>query len=870
MASYQDSLQSLTSFSPYIQQLPVSQMVEVGLQKQGQYNEGVQRIQSTIDNVAGLDVVRDVDKQYLQSKLDELGGKLKTVAAGDFSNFQLVNSTAGMVGKIAKDKHVLNAVGSTNWYRKQLSEIETNRKEGKSSIQNEWDFSNKANKWLTSTDINEQFTQRYAPYIDVDKKFFDVMKSLHSDLLEEDIPYAKKEDGSIDYTQTAAAMQRVSKEQISAAKIENALRSSLSPDELNQLGINGRFQFKDVNNPENLVSYYKNNTNKVLLENNSTIKNLEGLANLSTSAPQTRANATERINELKQYNNKLTSQLSADIENIRLNPEAAKEQIYKNEAIEQFANANSWEHTKANFMSNPILEAEHWNKNYALDQTRTNLAIRAQNWKEYKDIFDMNMSDKEYELKVAKQNAELNGTSGQFEVYGGQSTNIKDPLIAMQDDVLTLNTDANKSVEGLASQIKLSVGQMEQAIKDYNSGDASKRQAATTIIPVEYRDEVDEIINNRLKAERIENGLVTIKTEVENSPKFKQKSSGIQQEISNSSLPTVSIDYNGNKLTFSKAELAELTSKTSSAAAIASESNVYSGQPYQYEQDFDKPLTQKEKFLLEFINSSDRENKTQLNKTLFQYKSAFKDKIKTLSEEIDNDVKKKISERHGSYIPRSVGIVTQDSKARETWANLTSRLLSKYTGGNMGIEGGAEQMSPSDAETALKWLADTKADKIQYGKLTQGNKQFLTMRLGTEEVTIPMSQAEASSLPMVDAGTPNSEYKEVVEAQLLGGGNTNPSGNFDKAYFNHSYLPNIKTLNVKADLSQNSKNSVVNYITIHLNTPSGQKSLKLDNNPMPRESAIEIIKGLTDEKVKTLFLQDSRIPAEWKEEIKNL
>ena len=81
MASYTDNLQLLTSFTPYREQLPIETMAKVGMQKQQMYNEGVQKIQDSIDKVAGLPVIREVDKQYLQSKLNSLGTKL----TGDFS-----------------------------------------------------------------------------------------------------------------------------------------------------------------------------------------------------------------------------------------------------------------------------------------------------------------------------------------------------------------------------------------------------------------------------------------------------------------------------------------------------------------------------------------------------------------------------------------------------------------------------------------------------------------------------------------------------------------------------------------------------------------------------------------------------------------
>jgi len=120
MASFTDIL---PQFNPYIQQLPVDAMVQVGMEKQRRYDEGVQKIQTQIDNIAGMDVIRDVDKAYLQSKLNELGNNLKTVAAGDFSNFQLVNSVSGMANQIGKDPIIQGAVGSTAWYRKQRADM---------------------------------------------------------------------------------------------------------------------------------------------------------------------------------------------------------------------------------------------------------------------------------------------------------------------------------------------------------------------------------------------------------------------------------------------------------------------------------------------------------------------------------------------------------------------------------------------------------------------------------------------------------------------------------------------------------------------------------------------------------------------------
>ena len=102
MASFTDNPQALGTFNPYVQQLPVDTMVKVGMYKQEQYNQGIQKIQTSIDNIAGLDIVRDADRAYLQSRVNELGNNLKFVAAGDFSDFSLVNSVNGMTGQLVK------------------------------------------------------------------------------------------------------------------------------------------------------------------------------------------------------------------------------------------------------------------------------------------------------------------------------------------------------------------------------------------------------------------------------------------------------------------------------------------------------------------------------------------------------------------------------------------------------------------------------------------------------------------------------------------------------------------------------------------------------------------------------------------------
>ena len=81
MASYTDKI---PTFNPYVEQQPVDAMLKVGMYKQQKYEEGVKKIQTNIDNVAGLDIANEVQQKYLQSKLNALGNNLTFFAASDF------------------------------------------------------------------------------------------------------------------------------------------------------------------------------------------------------------------------------------------------------------------------------------------------------------------------------------------------------------------------------------------------------------------------------------------------------------------------------------------------------------------------------------------------------------------------------------------------------------------------------------------------------------------------------------------------------------------------------------------------------------------------------------------------------------------
>ena len=250
MASFTDKI---PTFNPYIQQLPVEAMVKVGMEKQQRYDQGVEKIQSEVDKIGGLSVAKDVHKAYLQSKINELGNNLKTFMASDFSDYQLVNSVAGMTSQITKDPIVLNAVSSTQVIEKGNQEKEEAIKAGKSSPENEWWWSTQVNDFLSNDDLKQSFNGRFIQYTDVDKKLRDLASKIKDTDSSIDIPYRRDNAGNTLYynadgtvstdpskggkPQIDDAMLQIKTKGTSAEKILNNFYDSLDENDKRQLKI---------------------------------------------------------------------------------------------------------------------------------------------------------------------------------------------------------------------------------------------------------------------------------------------------------------------------------------------------------------------------------------------------------------------------------------------------------------------------------------------------------------------------------------------------------------------------------------------------------------------------------------------------------
>ena len=383
MANFTDlqALQNLTTFRPYVEQIPVDAYVNVGRIKQQQYDQGIQKIQSQIDNVAGIDLIRDVDKQYLQSKLNELQGNLRKVAAGDFSQFQLVNSVGGMVNKVGKDPNIQGAVKSTQIVRKGQQDLEAARKAGKSSPENEWFWNNQVSSWLNNPDVKASFNGRFIEYKDVDSKLRTIAEKLHEVDNSIDVPYQRDAAGNILRDQNGRplvddAMLRIKTKGKPAEKILANFYDSLDENDKMQLSITGTYHYRNANKEtfkKDIINNY--DATKKLLSDSLVNLNLELQTNPKLTTTQ-RAKIQAKVNDISSrlnngvLENELSTELSS-IDNIT-DFEGFKARLYTQKYVTNLAKDVSYQSYQQELVSNPYAQMamERANLQFRYDEAR--------------------------------------------------------------------------------------------------------------------------------------------------------------------------------------------------------------------------------------------------------------------------------------------------------------------------------------------------------------------------------------------------------------------------------------------------------------------------------------------------------------------
>lgn len=453
MASYTDKI---PTFNPYVAQQPVEAMLKVGMYKQQKYEEGVQKIQTSIDNVAGLDIANPAQQKYLQSKLNALGNNLTFLAAGDFSDFSLVNSVNGMTKQITKDDTVINAVNSTAKLRKEQKRKEKAIQDGKSSPENEYVFNLQASDYINNSDVGASYNGQYIEYKDVDKK----LRALALDLQKAgvdttiDNPFKRdnvtgktlyyNKDGSVSTDpskggtpQIATSMLKTTVRGIGAEKLLNNFYDSLDETDKRQLNITAQYHYRNSDSGTIQNDIIKTYEQKKKIYSDAIVDASVKLATADLTKEQKTILENE-INKAKAlvYDGGFDKQMAEELATVDTEAEADvyKYKTYTQKYLTNLAKDVANETISTEYEDNPDFKA-------MMDQKKLQFEIQKQNQEHQRWLADHMLKKDEFAYKKLKD-AQTDAASQPLVTPGALNTDL--PEVSLFDvglEIQSLNKD---------------------------------------------------------------------------------------------------------------------------------------------------------------------------------------------------------------------------------------------------------------------------------------------------------------------------------------------------------------------------------------------------------------------------------------------
>ena len=674
MASFLDQP---TQYNPYIQQIDPQAYASVGMFKQQNYEIGVEKARNYIDSIAGLQVSRDIDKQYLNNRVGELTSKLNSIIGADYGNQALIGQVGGLAAQIASDPTIQNAVSGTAAVSKIRSDIEAARKDGKLwSPQNEWAAMKGIQEWYNDPNPGAEFRGGgYNPYIDVNENVNKRWKDAHPDSI-----LRQSTNGDYyAYTMTETGYKMLPPDQVRAE-----IEATLDPSEVNQLGINAEYNYRNFT-PDNLKSevntvyggreeVYNNYIKKLQLDKLDNANNPKNLKEIDLALSGT----NDKVASLKRNKQDI---LSA----VEINPSAVKSYLYRNKWLDGMAGMIGYTEESQKIVENPL---------------------RKDAWDEYIDWNNFKLNQDKYELdkqKLAFENINggkkaKNGKEGDNDNLGdlGVIAPLKDPTALTLDQfnqkAVDIHDQANNDLLELMWRKNPDLFKEPQYI---NNSDGTLKVKYTpkdknTMVQIvakakqwgnmygEGSDQLDPMVKTWFDTHytqmQIADRMKDVSKKVENdADRYIRTQSSYSSDIKNldeyeKRLTTIQPFIVGNTIINGK-DIKKYTNLIESGKVIIGQS----GYSYVSDDDLEKFGLNKEKYNILYNNRT-----PELDKTLTDL-AALKNKVQGAVKEKQRYINEQLRPYQFIQSNTEIQIPTSEPKLARSWAGIVERIRNQRT-----------------------------------------------------------------------------------------------------------------------------------------------------------------------------------------------
>lgn len=341
---------SYISQQPFVSSAPIPSidlnlMASVLQQKQGLFDANYAKAQSQLSTISSLDMLREDDKAYRDSKLSELTNNINSIS-GDYSDPNISSQIDNSISTIYSDSRILNSISSTKNVRALQAgyqKMQTDPKMMKYFSDANYDADMaEVERYISSTDPNDSYRGKSSP-------------TLFSSYMPDLVKAAEKvkPDGWVRLKDGTNQFYNVeTKEVVSADKIAGNIIGVLDSNQRSQMARDANYLWGKKLNlaPNELISKLTNNiTSKItqMEESVKTLQNLKGtLGADDAKLTEARINAfnteitnlkNRKINAEKEYTGYLKG--AGSLEGLRF-------MAYEDDVAKTLGNLYSWSKEK--------------------------------------------------------------------------------------------------------------------------------------------------------------------------------------------------------------------------------------------------------------------------------------------------------------------------------------------------------------------------------------------------------------------------------------------------------------------------------------------------------------------------------------------
>lgn len=396
------------------EKLDISVLGKAMQYKQQNYDQNVNEVQQLVNQYAGVDLLKDVDKEYFGQRLNTIVKYVNESGTRDWSKKSVANDIQSYVSG-ALDENVINAISSTKSYQNQMAKIEEIKKSKPESWsqQNQEFATQDLQRYLSTTEAGDKYQAReYVNYKDVQKHILDNSKLLK----EYGVEYRFEPIGGNGYFTRIGKKERIEPE-----TAKEFLSMLMTPEMKNQLSIDGWYTFRGTET-DDLKAKYDAKLDATVEYNNKRKSELN-LALLSAK-PSQRAEIQQNISLLDRNNSTINDQKQQPVNRTLL-----VNDLYAGDFYNKNVSFLSYDRVVDSFIDDSGFKMTQFQHTVNMDQWNANQKLNEFNYKTQQDAFDNQMKVEDLKLKQA--------TAGKIKDANGNY--IDDPNISYNNSIIAVD-----------------------------------------------------------------------------------------------------------------------------------------------------------------------------------------------------------------------------------------------------------------------------------------------------------------------------------------------------------------------------------------------------------------------------------------------